>query len=120
MVLFWLVFFSSVSALAQEGSVWVDSTSATQVTHSQIAKIAAQAMPAVVYFKTRCVHDDKTITNNGLGTGFVIHPDGFILTNNHVVDGTNEIEALFLKDNGELELHKVKVVGHDTELDVAL
>ena len=52
----------------------------------------------------------------GLGSGFVINPDGFIVTNNHVVDGASEIRVKFA-DGRELA---GKVVGRDPKTDLAL
>lgn len=51
-----------------------------------------------------------------LGSGFIISPDGFILTNAHVVDGAREVTVKF-NDRREL---KAKVVGADELSDVAL
>lgn len=51
-----------------------------------------------------------------LGSGFVISADGYILTNNHVVDGADEIKVRF--DNGK-EL-KGELKGSDAKLDLAL
>jgi serine protease Do len=51
-----------------------------------------------------------------LGSGFIISPDGYILTNAHVVDGAKEVTVKF-NDRREL---KAKVVGADELSDVAL
>jgi serine protease Do len=51
-----------------------------------------------------------------LGTGFVISPDGYILTNNHVIEDVDEIEVHF-SDGTELG---ATVVGRDPRTDVAL
>jgi serine protease Do len=53
---------------------------------------------------------------HSLGSGFIISPDGYVLTNNHVVDGADEI-LIKLSDRRELE---AKVIGTDKESDVAL
>jgi serine protease Do len=53
---------------------------------------------------------------HSLGSGFIISPDGYVLTNNHVVDGADEI-TIKLSDRRELE---AKVIGTDKESDVAL
>lgn len=52
----------------------------------------------------------------GVGSGFVIEPDGYILTNAHVVDGAREINVKF-SDKHELS---AKVIGVDPLSDIAL
>lgn len=52
----------------------------------------------------------------GMGTGFIISADGFILTNNHVVNGSDEI-MVKLSDGREI---KAELKGFDDKLDVAL
>jgi serine protease Do len=53
---------------------------------------------------------------HGEGSGFVISADGYVLTNNHVVDGASEIVARFA-DGREVE---ASVVGTDPATDIAL
>src|SRR5215471_16108065 len=55
----------------------------------------------------------------GAGTGFVIDKAGFILTNNHVIDGAETIRVS-LYGGERLESYAAKVVGHDTLTDSAL
>jgi serine protease Do len=55
----------------------------------------------------------------GAGTGFIIDPSGFILTNNHVVEGAETIR-ISLYGGERLDLFAAKVVGHDTLTDTAL
>lgn len=52
----------------------------------------------------------------GVGSGFIISADGYILTNNHVVSGANGI-FVTMTDGKE---HKAKVIGTDPRTDVAL
>jgi serine protease Do len=52
----------------------------------------------------------------GQGSGFIISPDGFILTNNHVVGEADEIDVVF-NDGREM---KAKVIGTDPKSDVAV
>ena len=51
-----------------------------------------------------------------LGSGFVIDPTGYIVTNNHVIEQANEIKVKF-QDDTELE---AKLVGTDKLTDIAL
>jgi len=52
----------------------------------------------------------------GLGSGVIVSPDGYILTNNHVVDGATDVRVT-LSDKREL---KAKVVGTDPKTDIAV
>ena len=51
-----------------------------------------------------------------LGSGFIISTDGYVLTNNHVVDGADEI-VVRLNDRSE---YKAKLIGADNKSDLAL
>jgi serine protease Do/serine protease DegQ len=52
----------------------------------------------------------------GLGSGVIISADGYILTNNHVVEGADELKVL-LTDERELV---AKVIGADPKTDIAV
>ena len=54
---------------------------------------------------------------SSLGSGFVIDSSGLIVTNNHVIEGAEEITANF---NDGTKLKVVKVIGRDTKTDLAL
>jgi serine protease Do len=58
---------------------------------------------------------DREVTR-GVGSGFIISQDGYILTNSHVVEGASEIYVT-LTDKREF---KGKVIGSDSRTDVAL
>lgn len=51
-----------------------------------------------------------------LGSGFIVDPAGYIVTNNHVVDGAREV-SVTLTDGDK---YKAKVIGRDTKTDLAL
>jgi serine protease Do len=53
---------------------------------------------------------------NSLGSGFVIDPAGYIVTNNHVIENADDIEVIF-SDGSKL---KAKLVGTDTKTDLSL
>lgn len=63
-------------------------------------------------------------TPTGLGSGFVIHKDGYVVTNNHVIAGEHRISITIFKE-GDRELNKVsydnvRIVATSAELDLAL
>ncbi|SMH34752.1 serine protease Do [Maritimibacter sp. HL-12] len=55
--------------------------------------------------------------SSALGSGFVISEDGFIVTNNHVIDGADEILVEFYNGRGTLT---AEVIGTDPNTDIAL
>jgi len=55
-------------------------------------------------------------TRVSMGSGFIISSDGYVLTNNHVVDGADQI-TVRLSDRRELD---AKVIGTDVDSDIAL
>jgi serine protease Do len=52
----------------------------------------------------------------GLGSGVIVSPDGYILTNNHVIDGAQDV-TVTLPDRREF---KGKVIGKDSKIDLAV
>ncbi|HVY69690.1 MAG TPA: DegQ family serine endoprotease [Verrucomicrobiae bacterium] len=52
-----------------------------------------------------------------LGSGVIVTKDGYIITNNHVVDGADEIKVSFAKDRKE---RVAKVIGRDPRTDIAV
>lgn len=101
-----------------------------------IADIAAAATPAVVNIDTRTsvtIHDNRPFNQFGLddlyeqhqpkkyeskgsGSGVIIRSDGYILTNNHVVQKADEIKVTL----GDKRTFTGKVVGKDKYTDLAL
>jgi serine protease Do len=59
----------------------------------------------------------KEFEQKGLGSGVVISKDGYVLTNNHVVEGADEIRVRLPEGQGE---YSAKVVGADATTDLAL
>mgnify|MGYP006287323293 CR=1 FL=1 len=63
-------------------------------------------------------------TPTGLGSGFVIHPDGYVVTNQHVVSGEREIAVtVFRRSDGDLaklRFNTVRLVALSPEVDLAL
>jgi len=54
---------------------------------------------------------------HSLGSGFVISADGYIVTNNHVVEGADEVKVQFRNHETPMP---AKIIGRDKETDLAL
>ncbi|TVM15890.1 peptidase [Oceanidesulfovibrio indonesiensis] len=57
---------------------------------------------------------------SSLGSGFIISEDGFIVTNNHVVEGAEEVKVNLQNPEGDEESYDATVVGRDIETDLAV
>lgn len=72
--------------------------------------------PFAQFFGYPDAQEEQEYIQRGLGSGVIVSKDGYILTNNHVIDGVDEINvALF---NGD-EV-KADIVGSDPETDIAV
>jgi serine protease Do len=60
--------------------------------------------------------DEDVPTRRGVGSGFILSTDGYVMTNAHVVDGADEL-IVTLTDKREF---KAKVIGADARTDVAV
>src|SRR2546422_7997068 len=82
-------------------------------------RVYPQASPAVANILTKATEYDffmDPVPVEGAGSGFVIDTKGYILTNNHVVEGAQTIEVVL----GDQSRYPAKVVGADPRNDVAL
>lgn len=59
---------------------------------------------------------DQEFRRRGLGSGFIVSSDGYVITNNHVIRKADEIEVV-LEDGSK---HAATVVGTDPKTDIAL
>lgn len=91
------------------------------------APVAKSADPSVVTIYTMGEEPDRSIfsrkraagsgkTAKGLGTGFIVQKDGIIVTNNHVIEGADEI-LVQLSDERRVP---AKVAGRDPRTDIAV
>jgi serine protease Do len=88
-----------------------------------IARAVEVAGPSVVNIDTvrRVVREDwffgpRTFESSGAGSGVVIDPRGYVITNDHVVGGASEIKVTFA--NGKT--YRGQVIGTDRETDVGV
>lgn len=59
---------------------------------------------------------DQNFKQRSLGSGFIIDKEGYVVTNNHVVENADEIQVI-LKDE---KMYEAKIIGRDANTDIAL
>ncbi len=119
---------------------FVPLTSGAAAAQESFAPLVKKEMPAVVNISTRQVikvqqqspfgdpqmdefyyhffggRPQREQVRQSLGSGFIISPDGYILTNNHVVDKAKDIKVA-LADG---RVFDAKLIGRSREIDIAL
>ena len=110
----------NVSDNSSGNTVTVDPVSfATDSTALSAAEIYQKVAPAVVMVSTKTI---QTVNGwfqqeaEGMGSGFIINTDGYILTNYHVIEGATEV-TVTLSDGQEVT---ASVVNYDSDQDVAM
>jgi serine protease Do len=122
------------NAVAQNGT---QSARAPEALSASFVEIARSVEPAVVNIDTMQTADLETDNEDrtdrspnpldmfrrqvprpthGVGSGFIIDPKGFILTNNHVIEGATKITISLLSG----DRYRAKVIGIDRETDLAV
>ena len=92
---------------------------ATDNTALSAADIYKKVAPAVVMVSTKSIQSVNgwfQQETEGMGSGFIINEDGYILTNYHVIDGAKEV-TVTLSDGREVT---ASVVNYDADQDVAM
>ncbi len=83
-------------------------------------RLAKDARPAIVQIRVVPQNDTKAAKNQqpqgSRGSGFIIHPDGYILTAQHVVDKAKEIEVRL----ADFQRVPARLIAADAQVDVAL
>jgi serine protease Do len=93
-------------------------TSATKDGLSAV-EIAKKVSPAVVGVSVKSIvrNNYSFITEqDGIGSGFIINEEGYILTNYHVISGAQQVKVI-LSDGTEVN---AKVINYDSEQDIAV
>ena len=103
---------SSYSAAAKRASPAVVSITASRAPRAQ----PRTDDPMFRFFfgdRGRQMQEERQV---GLGSGVIVSPSGYLLTNNHVIEGADDIEVAL----GDGRSAKAKVVGTDPDSDVAV
>ncbi len=116
-----LLFDKDTAASTKTGSVTTTGYTLEDATGSNktVQEITAEAKPSVVEIKTESVSSDSWMqqyVTEGAGSGVIIKEDGYIVTNNHVIEGASKI-TVTTSDQQEYE---AELVGTDTTSDIAV
>jgi serine protease Do len=128
---FALIIFSPTLLRANElitppSAIWLDAPQSDaeseldRVSRAYV-RIANDARPAIVQIRVVPQNDAKAGAKTqqpqgSRGSGFVIHPDGYVLTAQHVVDKAKEIEVRL----ANLQRMPAKLIAADAQVDLAL
>jgi serine protease Do len=110
------------SVLVEQYGPAVVNISTTAKVHTQTQEFQVPGEPGDPFyeffrrFQIPAPQGDAETLRRGVGSGFIVSADGYILTNAHVVDDASEV-TVKLTDNREFN---AKVVGTDKRTDVAL
>jgi serine protease DegQ len=105
------------STVAPVGSYRAAAQKASAAVVSIATATAAKANPRAADPWFRFFFGDQPEQQqSGLGSGVIVSPTGYILTNNHVVEGADEIEVT-LNDGRKA---KAKIIGTDPDTDLAV
>lgn len=95
------------------------STDGSQTGDLSVADVASVAADSVVEITTESVQTNSMFGNyisSGAGSGVIISKDGYIVTNNHVIDGATKI-TVTLRDGTS---YNATLVGTDSQTDIAV
>ena len=98
----------------------------TTAVGDELYRVDASVRPQAVKDLVNAIGDRVVLvkTAGGLGSGFIIHEDGYLLTNDHVIAGETEITiTVFAKGANGMDKktwENVRVVASNAELDLAL
>lgn len=87
-----------------------------KVVHISTTSIVETQRPQDPFFEQFFGKIPRKRKQSALGSGFIISSDGFIVTNNHVIDKADKIEVTLFNE----KIYKAKVIGKDRQTDLAL
>jgi len=122
----YLLLFAGEASFSQEHSLWQGRTAGEADPELErlsraFERLAEKVQPGVVQIRANGkvptdADGGSQRPSNSRGSGFIINPDGYILTAHHVIVGASEVEIL-LQDRRRL---KAQVIASDPQVDVAL
>ena len=104
--------FVEIAQRVEPAVVNIDTTQVTDVSDNDNEERSGRAQNPLYDMLRR----QPPRPTHGVGSGFIIDPKGFILTNHHVIEGANRITIGLLSG----ERFRAKVIGFDKETDLAV
>lgn len=118
-ILFNFIFVSSPSAYdLQKGFADLTEKLMPSVVNISANQISKNQENSLIKYKSNNLVEKKAKYGaySSLGSGFIIKEDGYILTNNHVVSGSDDVVVTIYND----KKYKAKIVGNDEIFDLAV
>ena len=114
----------AVALPAPVRSVALVGASTAALSYSDAAKRASPAVVSITASRTRQRPDGFFFANPsraaerqvGIGSGVIVSPAGYLLTNNHVIEGADDVEVMLGDGRGA----SAKIVGTDPDSDLAV
>ena len=115
------LFGNDTASSSKTGSVKTTGYTLEDATGSNktVQEITKEARPSVVEIKTESVSSDSWIqqyVTQGAGSGVIITSDGYIVTNNHVIEGASKITVT----TSDQQEYDAELVGTDPITDIAV
>jgi Do/DeqQ family serine protease len=124
----WLGYQALGTGVVAITEVSAGASSAAVSPHNSLAQAARRASPAVVSvvssqsrskaaeLATRPFLDDEESSGEGTGSAVIVSANGYLITNNHVIDGADDIEVVL----GDRRHVSARVIGTDPDSDLAV
>ena len=81
-----------------------------------VTNVVERVGPAVAAIRIVKGNAGDELKSEGAGSGIIIAPDGFILTNHHVIENTSDVEVLLVDGRS----FKAQITGIDPPTDIAV
>ena len=109
----------NAAGASPKASAKVSSSSPSRIPADEpVARVASRVGPSVVQVNVRAVRQTPlgTQKGEGIGSGVIYRPDGYVITNNHVVQGATGVSVAFADGTTET----ARVVGTDPDTEIAV
>lgn len=98
----------------------IDETELLDAYSNAVVSVAEKVSPSVVNIEVHHKQENSRLQQHerhaGSGSGFIFTPDGFIMTNSHVVHGANRIDVMLSSGSR----YQADLIGDDPETDLAV